>query len=54
MKNGFGCNVVVEMTKYIRTSASKEEDGTAFAQFFPKFLWVVRDFSLQLVITIYV
>ena len=37
------------MTKYIRTSASKEEDGTSFAQFFPKFLWVVRDFSLQLV-----
>ena len=42
-------SLVVEMTKYIRTSTSKEEDGTAFAQFFPKFLWVVRDFSLQLV-----
>ena len=42
-------SLVVEMTKYIRTSTSKEEDGTSFAQFFPKFLWVVRDFSLQLI-----
>jgi hypothetical protein len=42
-------SLVVEMTKYIRTSTSKEEDGTSFAQFFPKFMWIVRDFSLQLV-----
>ena len=46
-------SLVVELTKHIRTRAENEssepETGAEFAQFFPHFLWVVRDFSLQLV-----
>ena len=26
-----------------------EDDGADFAQYFPSFLWLVRDFTLQLV-----
>ena len=47
-------SLVVELTKHIRTKASHESDGgeesgAEFANFFPSFLWVVRDFALQLV-----
>jgi hypothetical protein len=47
-------SLVVELTKHIRTKASHESDGAEesgaeFASFFPSFLWVVRDFALQLV-----
>ena len=30
-------------------SGSSEDDGADFAQYFPTFLWLVRDFTLQLV-----
>jgi hypothetical protein len=47
-------SMVVELTKHIRTRASHESDageetGAEFANFFPSFLWVVRDFALMLV-----
>ena len=47
-------SMVVELTKHIRTRASTESDsgeetGAEFANFFPSFLWVVRDFALMLV-----
>jgi hypothetical protein len=42
-------SLVVELTKHIRTKADNQpETGEDFAQFFPSFLWVVRDFALQL------
>jgi len=43
-------SLVVELTKHIRTKANSTgaETGENFAQFFPSFLWVVRDFALQL------
>jgi hypothetical protein len=41
----------VELTKHIRTRAGSEEPetGETFSQFFPSFLWVIRDFALSLV-----
>jgi len=46
-------SLVVELTKHIKTKSEKEsnepETGETFANFFPAFLWVVRDFTLQLV-----
>jgi len=46
-------SLVVELTKHIKTKSEKEssapETGENFATFFPSFLWVVRDFTLQLV-----
>ncbi|EKX42173.1 hypothetical protein GUITHDRAFT_158150 [Guillardia theta CCMP2712] len=45
-------SLVVNLTKFIRVGSSvngKEEDGMEFASYFPKLLWVVRDFTLQLV-----
>ena len=47
-------SLVVELTKHIKTKSEKEaggdtETGENFAQYFPNFLWVVRDFTLQLV-----
>jgi hypothetical protein len=46
-------SLVVELTKHIKTKSEKEsnepETGETFASFFPGFLWVVRDFTLQLV-----
>jgi len=42
-------SLVVELTKYIRThSDTTDETGRAFHTFFPRFMWLVRDFSLQL------
>lgn len=53
-------SLVVNLTKYIQTKASaqfaatedSEDDGaaraSALASFFPDFLWIVRDFTLQL------
>lgn len=44
-------SLVVNLTKHIhvRSQAAKSEDsGTEFNQFFPHFLWVVRDFSVKL------
>lgn len=45
-------SLVVELTKNIHVNAhadAAEEDGAHFAEFFPEFLWVVRDFALDLV-----
>mmetsp|Transcript_65116 Transcript_65116/g.160321 ORF Transcript_65116/g.160321 Transcript_65116/m.160321 type:complete len:1255 (+) Transcript_65116:107-3871(+) len=44
-------SLVVELTKHIRTKAGSDqgETGENFSQFFPSFLWVVRDFALMLV-----
>ena len=44
-------SLVVELTKniHVRSQGAKgEDDGTEFRAFFPQFLWVVRDFMLQL------
>ena len=47
-------SLVVELTKHIKTKSEKDaggepETGAEFANFFPSFLWVIRDFTLQLV-----
>ena len=47
-------SLVVELTKHIKTKSEKEsggepETGAEFANFFPSFLWVIRDFTLMLV-----
>ncbi|KAL3670163.1 hypothetical protein V7S43_004478 [Phytophthora oleae] len=43
-------SLVVNLTKYIQAKAHAEEieDGSELSVFFPDFLWVVRDFTLQL------
>lgn len=41
-------SLVVNLTKYIQAKAHGEDDGSQLAAFFPDFLWVVRDFTLQL------
>lgn len=43
-------SLVVNLTKYIHVKArqSEEDDGREYSQFFPHFLWVVRDFSVKL------
>eukprot|EP00961_Rhodomonas_salina_P041318 556254-Rhodomonas_salina.4 len=43
--------VLTYPVRHIRTKAGNEGDetGAEFASFFPHFLWVVRDFTLQLV-----
>ena len=44
------CGQVVSLTKHIhvQSKGSDEDDGSQFHSFFPSFLWVVRDFMLQL------
>ena len=45
-------NLVVNLTKHIQVKSSgiqEEIDPQEFAKYFPSFMWVVRDFSLQLV-----
>ena len=47
-------SLVVELTKHIKTKSEEEgvgeqETGENFADYFPSLLWVVRDFTLQLV-----
>jgi hypothetical protein len=45
-------SLVVNLTKHIHVRSSAqggEDDGADFAQYFPSFLWLVRDFTLQLV-----
>ena len=43
-------SLVVNLTRHIhvRSAAGREDSGTEFGQFFPSFLWVVRDFSVKL------
>mmetsp|Transcript_14472 Transcript_14472/g.34268 ORF Transcript_14472/g.34268 Transcript_14472/m.34268 type:complete len:1552 (+) Transcript_14472:171-4826(+) len=45
-------SLVVNLTKHIHVRSSAqggEDDGADFSQYFPTFLWLVRDFTLQLV-----
>ncbi|EEY63533.1 guanylate-binding protein, putative [Phytophthora infestans T30-4] len=43
-------SLVVNLTKYIQAKAheTETEEGSELSVFFPDFLWVVRDFTLQL------
>jgi hypothetical protein len=43
-------SLVVNLTKHIhvRSQSSREDSGTEYNQFFPHFLWVVRDFTVKL------
>ncbi|CAK4652314.1 hypothetical protein LEN26_016805 [Aphanomyces euteiches] len=41
-------SLVVNLTKYIQVSTGGNGSGGNLAEFFPAFLWVVRDFTLQL------
>mmetsp|Transcript_17897 Transcript_17897/g.8399 ORF Transcript_17897/g.8399 Transcript_17897/m.8399 type:complete len:92 (-) Transcript_17897:12-287(-) len=40
---------VANLTYNIHVKASKEEDGAMFKHFFPDFVWILRDFTLELV-----
>lgn len=42
---------MVDLTKHIhiKSQQTEEADFEDYAQYFPGFVWVVRDFSLQLV-----
>jgi hypothetical protein len=45
-------NLVVNLTKHIHIKAcgnSEDVDNEEYSQYFPSFMWVVRDFALQLV-----
>ena len=45
-------SLVINLTKHIQIksgASSQETDPEEYAQYFPSFMWVVRDFSLQLV-----
>ncbi|OWZ09928.1 hypothetical protein PHMEG_00017291 [Phytophthora megakarya] len=41
-------SLVVNLTKYIQAKAHASQDESELSMFFPDFLWVVRDFTLQL------
>jgi ABC-type phosphate transport system auxiliary subunit len=44
-------NLIVSITKniHLKSKGNEEVDAEEYSQYFPSFLWVVRDFSLQLV-----
>jgi len=45
-------SLVINLTKHIQIksgASSQETDPEEYAQYFPSFMWVVRDFALQLV-----
>lgn len=44
-------NLIVNITKniHIKSQGQEEAEAKDYAEYFPSFLWVVRDFSLQLV-----
>ena len=44
-------SLVVNLTKNIQLSSSDNEeiDAEDFAMYFPTFIWIIRDFTLQLV-----
>jgi hypothetical protein len=44
-------SLIANLTKHVhvRSGGGQEEDGADFAHYFPSFLWLVRDFALQLV-----
>ena len=43
-------NMVVNLTKniHLKSSASDDVDTDEYSSFLPQFMWVVRDFALQL------
>lgn len=41
-------SVVVNLTKLINVKATENENGNDFNKYFPSFLWVLRDFALDL------
>ena len=44
-------SLVVNLTKHIqiKTRGGEDVDTEEYANYFPSFMWVVRDFTLQLV-----
>merc|ERR1711965_748943 len=42
-------SLVAKIAQHVRLSSNKEADEHALAECFPQFLWVCRDFALQLV-----
>ena len=43
-------SLVVNLTKNIQLSSDdSQQDDNALAAIFPSFIWIVRDFSLQLI-----
>ncbi len=40
---------MTNLTQCIQAKTSESDDATSLAQFFPSFLWIVRDFTLKLV-----
>lgn len=47
-------SLVIQLTKHIQIKASgitQDVDPEEYSRYFPSFMWVVRDFSLQLVDT---
>ena len=47
----FSCSLVSKLTEHIKVKSSAgDEDGEDFDQYFPSFIWVVRDFTLEKII----
>ena len=43
-------SLVINLTKHIQIKSKREDvDPEEYAKYFPSFMWVVRDFTLQLV-----
>jgi len=45
-------NLVVNLTKHIHIKSNKNQDDVdseEYSEYFPSFMWIVRDFTLQLV-----
>lgn len=43
-------SLVAELAKFIKLQANGDQDGYQLQAFFPAFLWLVRDFSLELMV----
>ena len=41
-------SLIINLCKQIQIKSGTETDPTQLAQYFPSFLWVVRDFALKL------
>ena len=44
-----GLSFIANLTKHIRVQAESDVKGDELQEFFPSFLWIVRDFALELV-----
>lgn len=44
-----GLSFIANLSKHIRLQTDQSLEATDFQEFFPSFLWIVRDFSLELV-----